>query len=839
MLLAIAAVREGFALYRTGLKLVGTAGGNLQYVFHHPAPFPAMRRHTAKLAEDQQMSQLMGDHFVDKRLLVFHQQHRVEADFPGLQPGGARAGAALLIQDLGLWELDGKMLPRQLQLVSQAAHYRLLQRNGDSYSVHSGASLSNDAAAGNGAVRKNLWALNRHARLVCTRLVSTIAAIFPLTLTAITMLLPNQIELLSPARDAGIAREAILHGADAIYIGGPGFGARHNAGNSLSDIAGLVEFARRYRAKVFIALNTILHDNELEPARRLIHQLYDTGVDALIVQDMGILELDIPPFELHASTQTDIRSVEKARFLSDAGFSQLVLARELNLTQIKAISDNVDAAVEFFIHGALCVAFSGQCNISHAQTGRSANRGDCSQACRLPYTLKDEQGRVVAYEKHLLSMKDNDQSRNLTALIDAGVRSFKIEGRYKDMSYVKNITAYYRQHLDAILNDRSDLTPASSGRTEHFFIPSPDKTFHRGSTDYFVNQRQMDIGAFDSPKFIGLPIGEVLKVGKDHLDVEVKESLTNGDGLNVLIKRDIVGFRANKADKIAEGRYRVWPNEMPAGLDKLRPNHPLNRNLDHNWQQALLKTSSERRIAVDILLTQSSDGVTLTLISEEGISVSHTLQGEFGAANQPEKALVTLRDGLSKLGQSLYYPRDVHIDLPMVCFIPNSQVNQLRRDAVEELDAARLAVNERGDRKPVSVPPPVYPDTHLTFLANVYNQKARKFYQRYGVTLIDAAFEAHEEKGDVPVMITKHCLRFAFNLCPKQAKGVQGVKGRASPMQLVHQGEVLTLKFDCKPCEMHVIGKIKNHILRMPVPGSVAGGISVEELKATLPGKKK
>ncbi|EKG4838968.1 U32 family peptidase, partial [Salmonella enterica] len=241
---------------------------------------------------------------------------------------------------------------------------------------------------------------------------------------------PHYLELLSPARDAAIAREAILHGADAVYIGGPGFGARHNASNSLRDIADLVPFAHRYGARIFVTLNTILHDDELEPAQRLITDLYDTGVDALIVQDMGILELDIPPIELHASTQCDIRSVEKAKFLADVGFSQIVLARELNLSQIAAIHQATDATIEFFIHGALCVAYSGQCYISHAQTGRSANRGDCSQACRLPYTLKDDQGRVVSYEKHLLSMKDNDQTANLGALIDAGVRSFKIEGRY-------------------------------------------------------------------------------------------------------------------------------------------------------------------------------------------------------------------------------------------------------------------------------------------------------------------------------------------------------------------------------------------------------------------------
>ncbi|MGB7799699.1 peptidase U32 family protein [Buttiauxella sp.] len=647
----------------------------------------------------------------------------------------------------------------------------------------------------------------------------------------------NHLELLSPARDTAIAREAILHGADAVYIGGPGFGARHNAGNSLQDLAELVPFAHRYGAKIFVTLNTILHDNELEPARRMIHDLYQAGVDALIVQDMGVMEMDLPPIEIHASTQCDIRSVEKAKFLSDVGFSQIVLARELNLNQIRAIHENVDATIEFFIHGALCVAYSGQCNISHAQTGRSANRGDCSQACRLPYTLKDDQGRVVAYEKHLLSMKDNDQSANLAALVDAGVRSFKIEGRYKDMSYVKNITSYYRQLLDELMEQRTDLVRASAGVTSHFFIPSPDKTFHRGSTDYFVNERKIDIGAFDSPKYIGLPVGEVLKVGKDFLDVNVTDTLTNGDGLNVLIKREIVGFRANTVEKTGKNQYRVWPNEMPETLKNVRPNHPLNRNLDHNWQQALTKTSSERRIAVDMELSGWQEQLVLTVTSEDGVSVSKTLEGQFEVANNPEKAYSNLRDSLGKLGQTMYQARKVDLNLPAALFIPNSQLNQLRREAIDELSDARLQQYQRGSRKAVSVPAPVYPDEHLTFLANVYNHKAREFYQRYGVKLIDAAYEAHEEKGEVPVMITKHCLRFAFNLCPKQAKG--SVKSwRATPMQLIHQDEVLTLKFDCKPCEMHVIGKMKNHILKMPLPGSdVVASISPDELLKTLPRK--
>jgi len=622
-----------------------------------------------------------------------------------------------------------------------------------------------------------------------------------------------------------------------VYIGGPGFGARHNASNSLQDIAELVPFAHRYGAKIFITLNTILHDDELEPAQQLITRLYETGVDALIVQDMGILQLAIPPIELHASTQCDIRSVEKAKFLSDVGFSQIVLARELNLAQINAIHAATDATIEFFIHGALCVAYSGQCNISHAQTGRSANRGDCSQACRLPYTLKDGGGRVVAFEKHLLSMKDNDQTANLGALIDAGVRSFKIEGRYKDMSYVKNITAHYRQMLDGLIESRGDFSRSSAGRTEHFFIPSTDKTFHRGSTDYFVNERQMNIGAFDSPKFVGLPVGEVLKVNKDTLDVSVSEPLANGDGLNVLIKREVVGFRANTVEKIGENRYRVKPNEMPADLHKVRPNQVLNRNLDHNWQQALQKTSSERRIAVDIVLSGWREQLVLTLTSEEGVCVSHMLDGEFAIANNGEKARQQLQDGISKLGQTLYYPRSADVMLPEALFVPNSLLNQLRRETVEMLDIARLEAYRRGERKAVAHPAPVYPDNHLSFLANVYNHKAREFYHRYGVQLIDAAYEAHQEKGDVPVMITKHCLRFAFNLCPKQAKG--SIKSwKATPMQLVNGDEVLTLKFDCRPCEMHVIGKMKNHILKMPLPGSVVASVSPDELLKTLPKRR-
>ncbi|HRE16527.1 MAG TPA: U32 family peptidase [Rhodocyclaceae bacterium] len=635
---------------------------------------------------------------------------------------------------------------------------------------------------------------------------------------------PHQLELLSPAKTAEIGREAILHGADAVYIGGPAFGARSNAGNDIADIAGLCDFAHRFGARIFVALNTILHDAELEPARQQIHQLYEAGVDALIVQDMGLLELDLPPIDLHASTQCDIRTVEKAKFLGDVGFSQIVLARELALPQIREIHAATDATLEFFIHRALCVAFSGQCYISHAHTERSANRGDCSQDCRMPYTLTDQSGGVVAFEKHLLSMKDNNQSANLGALIEAGIRSFKIEGRYKDVAYVKNITGHYRRLLDAYMTAHPEFAPASSGRTTLLFTPNPDKTFNRSATDYFVNGRKEDIGAFDSPKFVGLPIGTVTKVGQDWFEMEASEPLANGDGLNYQHKREVFGVPVNVATR--QGAvWRIEPNVRIADLPGFKPGIAINRNGDHAWEMALQRKSAERRIGVRMGLAETADGFSLTLTDTDGINASVVAAVEKTPAQQADKALETLRTQLGKLGNTDFVADEIALELSQPWFIPASLLNALRRDAVAALETARVAhwQSHRPQRKPAVEPPVPYPDKSLSYLANVYNQKARDFYTRHGVELIAAAFEAHEEAGEVSLMITKHCLRFSYNLCPKQAKGVTGVQGqvRAEPMTLVSGNERYTLKFDCRPCEMHVMGKAKKHILNSPPPSVV------------------
>jgi len=637
----------------------------------------------------------------------------------------------------------------------------------------------------------------------------------------------RRIELLAPAKNADIGIEAIRHGADAVYIGGPAFGARHGADNGMEDIARLVSYARRFHARIYVTLNTILADAELEPARRLARDCWNAGVDALIVQDMGLLELDLPPIDLHASTQCDIRTPAKARFLADAGFSQIVLARELSLKEIAAVHAALpdDVVVEHFIHGALCVAFSGQCYISHAQTGRSANRGDCSQACRLPYTLQDSQGRVVAFEKHLLSVKDNNQSANLLPLIEAGVQSFKIEGRYKDMAYVKNIVGHYRRLLDDILAAHPELAPASSGSVALKFAPNPDKTFHRGATDYFTHGRSADpahIAAFDTPAFVGLPIGKLTRLGPDWFELATQDTLANGDGLSWLHKRAAAGTKANRVEQVGQGLWRVWPNDPPDQLPGLRPGLDINRNRDQAWEQALTRDSAERRIAVDAHCAETATGFALTLTDADGIAASAELPFEKQPAKNPQQAETQLREQLGRLGNTDFALRDCAVAWSQPWFLPNSAINQLRRDAVAALEAARRAAHERPRRRPAVEPPTPYPEETLSYLANVYNTAARRFYERHGVRLIAAAYEAHEEAGEVALMITKHCLRHAFNLCPHQAKGVTGVQGqvRAEPMVLVNGNERLTLKFDCRACEMHVMGRIRKQILAGPPPGS-------------------
>ena len=682
-------------------------------------------------------------------------------------------------------------------------------------------------------------------------------------------MLPHQLELLSPARTADIGMEAINHGADAVYIGGPGFGARASADNSVSDIARLVKHAHRFHSRIFVTINTILRDDELEPARKLIRQLYDAGVDALIIQDMGLLMLDLPPIQLHASTQCDIRTPDKARFLQDSGMSQLVLARELTLAQIAQVRDALAiphpttgstpaqaAALEFFVHGALCVAYSGQCNISHAHTGRSANRGDCSQACRLPYQVMDAQGRFVAHDKHVLSMKDNNQSANMEALVDAGIRSFKIEGRYKDMGYVKNITAHYRTLLDQILERRPELAAASSGRCTYTFTPDPNQNFNREFTDYFVQGRQDDIGAFDSPKNPGQLIGWVTFVskglghGKDYIELETTNPgtvLHNGDGLCYFnLQKELVGLQTNRVEALsasapnqglikgntrsvtrntATQRWRVFPKDPISSLKDLRKGCEINRNRSMDWVRTLEKKSADRRIGVWLHLADlagppeaantpnspPSTTLQLTLTDEAGHTASTCVTLPLETALDGQQADVRVKAALSRMGDTVFQAIEVTTTLSRPWFVPISVINAMRREAATKLEAVRQKACTRLPRAQSAQPPSPYPEDTLTYLANVFNHQARAFYARHGVRVIAAAYEANEEEGEVSLMITKHCVRFSLSLCPKQAKGVTGVQGtvKAEPLLLIHGNDKLTLRFDCKPCEMHVVGKIR------------------------------
>jgi putative protease len=455
------------------------------------------------------------------------------------------------------------------------------------------------------------------------------------------------------------------------------------------------------------------------------------------------------------------------------------------------------------------VAYSGQCYISHAHTGRSANRGECSQACRLPYTLEDEAGRIVAHDKHLLSMKDNDQSANLRALVEAGIRSFKIEGRLKDLSYVKNITAHYRTLLDEFLDASPEYRRASSGRCTYTFTPRPEKTFNRGATDYFVNERKADIGAFDTPKFSGELVGEVTRIGPDWFEAETSAPLHNGDGLSYYDShRELVGVRINRADGV-----RLFPNEMP---EDIAVGTALYRNRDQEFERALERKSAERRIGLHLQLSETPKGFALTLTDEDGITASAALPHAHEVSKNAERALAGLRENLGKLGNTIFTASEVSLDLSQPWFLPASAVNGLRRDAIAALEAARTAACERLPRRiavgcPRSGIPatqsgaaPTFPENELSYLGNVLNSAARAFYEKHGVSVIAEAYETDSEKGEVSLMITRHCLRYSYNLCPKEVKGL-----RPDPMTLVNGKEKLTLRFDCKKCEMHVIGKLK------------------------------
>lgn len=599
----------------------------------------------------------------------------------------------------------------------------------------------------------------------------------------------KKIELLAPAKDKECGIQAILHGADAVYIGAPHHGARAAAGNSIEDIKELVDFAHVYNARIYVTVNTIIYDNELEDTREMIYQLYDAGADAIIVQDMSLLEMQLPPIALHASTQTDNRTLEKVKFLKECGFSQVVLARELSLDEISNISSQCDVPLEVFVHGALCVSYSGQCYVSQACFNRSANRGECAQFCRLPLTLTDATGKVIAQDKHLLSLKDMNRSEYLEKLLDAGATSFKIEGRLKDVDYVKNVTAYYRTKLDEIFAKRTEFCRASSGKTELSFKPELSKSFNRGFTEYFLTGRKSDIASFDTPKSKGQYVGRVGDIQKKFFTINTSLNLHNGDGLCfVNQKGELQGFRINKV----EGK-NIFPLEMP----KLKRNDAIYRNFDIDFNRALSKKSADRKIGLEITMTENNFGFTLSAKDEDGFTASIAFEA------QKEKAQSEQRDNiirqLSKLGNTPFNAQNVTIETGDNYFIPASTLTENRRKLIEAMLSVRKIRYQREMRKPVA-----YPDMHnrkTTYLDNISNSLAGQFYQKAGVSTVTPAYELSPERNAI-VMFCKHCLRKSLGICTKD-KVESPYK---EPFTLTTQnGKKFTLKFNCSKCEMYVV----------------------------------
>ena len=605
------------------------------------------------------------------------------------------------------------------------------------------------------------------------------------------MIKQRKIELLAPARNLECGIEAINHGADAVYIGAPKFGARAAAVNSLEDIAALVEYAHLYNARIYVTVNTILKEEELKETEEMIRELYRIGVDALIVQDMAIAKLELPPIPLHASTQMDNRTVDKVKFLRDAGFRQVVLARELSLREIGKIHEACpDTPLEVFVHGALCVSYSGQCYVSQACFGRSANRGECAQFCRLPFSLVDAEGKMIAKDKHLLSLKDLNQSEELEALLDAGASSLKIEGRLKDVSYVKNVTAAYRQKLDAIFARRKEYTRASSGKCRFDFNPQLDKSFSRGFTRYFLHGRSKDIFSFDTPKSLGEEMGTMKESRGNYLTVAGVKSFSNGDGVCYLDEQGrLQGFRINRVDG-----NKLYPQEMP----RIKPRTMLYRNFDQEFERILARKSSERKIAVCILLAENNFGFSLTMTDEDDNSVTLTLPRDREPARTPQAD--NLKNQLAKLGNTPFEAERIDIDFSENWFIPASVLSELRRQLVEQLIIARK-VNYRRELAVWKPTTHAFPQQTLSYLGNVMNTRAASFYQDHGVKEVEPAYEKQPVEAAV-LMFCKHCLRYSMGWCPIHQRERSPYK---EPYYLVGtDGKKFRLSFDCKNCQMKV-----------------------------------
>lgn len=605
----------------------------------------------------------------------------------------------------------------------------------------------------------------------------------------------RKIELLSPAKNLETGIAAINFGADAVYIGPEKFSARAAAANSLNDIEKLITHAHICNAKVYAAINTILYDSELEEAERLITDLYNRGIDAVIIQDMGILEMNLPPVHLHASTQTDNYDLDRIKFLDSIGFPRIVLARELSIQQIKEIRNNTKCELEFFIHGALCVSLSGRCYMSAAMGGRSANRGECAQPCRKNYTLTDADGKIISNSRYPLSLKDMNQTPNLKELIDAGVDSLKIEGRLKDSDYVKNITAHYRKELDNILEGRNDIGKASSGKVYFDFTPDPAKTFNRGYTQYFTKGRAGSITSPHTPKSPGKEIGKVTETAGNWFMLSSIEKISNGDGL-AFFDRDLnlSGVKVNRAEK---------DKIFPLAMNGIYKGAVVYRNHDVVFDKTLSSSRTERKIGLTMELSETDNGFKLTIIDEDRNSASAQSAAlkEISHSNRTDNEQI--RKQIAKLGGTIFSASEIIISLKENYFIPVSILNDLRRKAVENLIEVRTASYKIIPMKIPDTETP-YPLKKIDFRHNVSNRLAEKFYRRHGVDIIEKSFETSNSIIAGPLMTTKLCLKHENNLCHKQKVKSGEFK---EPFYLIDGNARYRIEFDCINCMMLIFKK--------------------------------
>jgi 23S rRNA 5-hydroxycytidine C2501 synthase len=605
----------------------------------------------------------------------------------------------------------------------------------------------------------------------------------------------TKLELLSPAKDLECGIAAINCGADAVYIGAPRFGARAAAGNSVNDIQTLAEYARKFWAKVYVTVNTIIYNNEIEEVQNLITRIYEAGADAIIFQDMAVLQMDLPPIQLFASTQTHNFDLERIKLLDQIGIKRIILARELSLDQIKEIKKSVSAELEFFVHGALCVCLSGQCYMSAAMMGRSANRGECAQPCRLEYSLLDKNGKILIKDKHLLSLRDLNLSAYLNELIEAGITSFKIEGRLKDIGYVKNITAYYRHRLDSIIESNPSLQKSSSGSSIIPFQPDPDKTFNRGYSSYFIDGKDENISSINTPKSMGKFLGEVSTLDSQSFTVDSMETIVNGDGLCFFDESgELIGMSVNNVKQ-----NRIFTNDLKGLTKGIR----IYRNYDHGFNNELKKDCT-RKIKVRVSIDEIDSGLKINAVDEAGVQINYKVNTLKQAAEQKLKAIETFKKQFLKSGESIFDIEDVKTNFSMPLFFPVKIINELRRKTLKILEKERTGKQiienresvHRGGLKNENY---LLDKTKLDYRFNVVNKLSKQFYIELGAEEIEDGFELQNDFTGMTLMACKYCIKEELGFCT-----LTDNEKPEEPLYLLSGNKKYKLVFNCKECMMEI-----------------------------------